>query len=198
MGHIILMWCQFAMCFRSCYNRDMKKNEAVTVETDETRKAIVDKIESKRKATGALDTKSRNLDTQIMTYENAIVNYREKLRKAEERLESFKESKQAVVVELADREEELDHMDEILVRYDKASAESKKMADKILERIKVVPDRLPGTTDGGFENDLEYKKAKTRQEYLSTVMSHALSDVRKIFVSRGVISDYNVKGRRGI
>lgn len=176
-----------------------KNNEAVeTNEVDQTRKAIADKIEAKRNATGTLETKSRNLETQIATYENAIVNYEEKLRKAKERLESFKESKQTVTVELADRQEELDHMDEILVRYDKAAAESKKLSEKILERIAVVPDKLPGTDNGGFAQDAIYKKSRTRQEYLTTVMSYALSDVRKIFVSRGVISDYNVKGREGV
>jgi SMC interacting uncharacterized protein involved in chromosome segregation len=180
----------------------MKKNvELETEVVDPTRKAIADKIEAKRKATGTLDTKARNLDAQIDVYSNAVLNYEEKLRKALERIEAFKVSKIAVEVEAADRQEELDHMDEILTRYDKASVEREKVLVKIRERIDAAPEWFPGMDEslrGGFERDPEYKKAVARREYLDNVLANCLSDVRKIFVSRGTVSEYNVKGRKGV
>ncbi len=180
----------------------MSKNEAVNVEeVDETRVAIESKIDAKRKATGTLVTKSRNLDGQIAQYENAIVNYEEKLQKAKERLEMFKESKLNVAVELETRQEELDHMDEILVRYDKTQKEREKLLAIMRKRIEEVPSWMPGMDDslkGGINRDPAYQKASTRLEYVDKVAVHALSDVRKIFVSRGVVSGYHERGNKGI
>lgn len=168
----------------------MSKTVDVTEAVDTTRKAIVDKIEAKRKATSGLDKKSVNLDTQIATYENAIVNYEEKLRKAKERLEMFKESKRGIVVEQGNRQEELDHMDEILVRYDKAKAEKDKLVATIMDLIENGSDVVDesGVPRSGFARDPRYIKAVKRRDQLDNIVDNALSDVRKIFVSRGVVS----------
>jgi uncharacterized protein (UPF0305 family) len=106
-----------------------------------------------------------------------------------------------VEIEQANRQEELDHMDEILARYDKASAEREKVLEVMRERIRVVPSWMPGDDEslkGGIERDEQYTSARTREEYLNSVMKNALSDVRKIFVARGVVSEYHTKGRKGV
>lgn len=178
----------------------MNKNIEAPSE-DETRQAIVEKIEAKRTAAEKFTVKKTNLVKQVAVYENAIVGHEEKLRAAKERLESFKVSVKTNTDDEASRLSEADHMQEILDRYDSAVRERMEMSRIMLDRMEAIPDWFPGMDEslkGAVKRDPEYKQALERKLYLDTVIEVALSDVRKIYSARGEVSEINVKGRADV
>lgn len=178
----------------------MKKNIEAPSE-DETRAAIVAKIEAKRSAAEKITVKKTNLIVQVAVYENAIVAHEAKLRAAKERLELYRESVKTNTDDEVSRLSEAEHMQEILDRYDAAVLERMEKSRIMLERMEAIPDWFPGMDEelkGAVRRDPEYKQALERKLYLDQVIEVALSDVRKIYSARGEVSEINAKGRADV
>jgi len=182
-------------------NTETLKTTVDLVSADATRDLIVAKIEGKASAAEKLETKQDNLDNQIEVYENSIVVNQDKIEKARARIEVFKESKIAAAEDVVRRKEELEHMEEILARYDLAMEERMIHMGIMQERLNSFPDWYPGMDESlklGAAADPVYQEARKRKLYLDEVLESCLSDVRKISVSRGEVSGFNVKGREGV
>ena len=173
-------------------------------EIDPTRDHIVSKIAIKSNAAKKLEDSAESLDTQIAIYENAIQNTQRKLDAQREKKAQMEQSRDRYVEDLRNRESEIEHMEEILSRYDESTVEGEALGE-ILNR-KLDEDTAefdadtwtPGTTGKVMKEDEEYQKARARKLYLLDLREACKSDVNKIMVSRGEVSVYNVKGREGV
>ena len=99
------------------------------------------------------------------------------------------------------RASEAGHMEEILKRFDAAVAERSKIVGKIQERLSELPNWMPGMDEslrGLDKRDPKIKKLNARRDYLDDVIESALPDVKKIFYSRGTVSETHEKGRKGV
>lgn len=173
-------------------------------ELDPTREHIVSKIAIKGNAAKKLEASSNSLDEQIDIYENAIQNTLRKLAAQREKKAQMEQSRDRYQEELSSRRSEIEHMEEILSRYDESTVEGEALG-KILNR-KLDEDKAefdaetwtPGTTGKVLTDDEEYQVARERKLYLLDLREACKSDVNKIMVSRGEVSVYNVKGRKGV
>ncbi len=173
-------------------------------ELDPTREHIVAKLDGKKAATNKLLDSVDGLDGQISIYDAAIKKTLQKLESQRSRKKSFEASRQQILDQAEIRQGEIEHMEEILSRYDESTVEGEALG-KILNR-KLVKDSAefdaetwtPGTTGKVMKEDEEYQTARERKLYLLDLREACKSDVNKIMVSRGEVSVYNVKGRKGV
>lgn len=167
----------------------------------EIRDEITSRIETKRGSADKLSGKTTNLAEQRETYLASIAEHEAKIKKLQDLIERIDKNSSGYSEDADVRAGEADHMEEILVRFDKAIAERSKVVVKIQERIASFPDWMPGMDEslrGGFQRDEQYKKLVARRDYLDQVIDSALPDVKKIFYSRGKIAEFNEKGRKGV
>jgi len=167
----------------------------------EIRDELIAKIETKKGSVDKLQVKADSLKAQREMYLAAIEEYKEKIIKLEALVIQRGENAESYDTDTEVRAGEVEHMEQILVRYDKAVDERAKTVAKIQERIETFPDWMPGMDEnlrGGYLRDAQYKKLVARREYLDTVIDSALPDVKKIFYSRGVVSSIHEKGRKGV
>lgn len=161
--------------------------------TTETREEIVKKIDAKESAVGKLRDKSVSLDQQVEMYKVAIVNAEKKIANLRDRIAKFEESKTSVDAEVSEREEEIAHMNGILEQFDSAEVERQSLAEE-LNRMIDAHEWKPGMADslrvGSISSTPEYKEKLKRKQTLDTLVNEALSDVRKIYFSRGKVSGY--------
>lgn len=178
-----------------CYNRGMTNTPEENV-SDATREAIVAKIEAKRTSNEKTESKVRNLNSQIEVYENSVINYEAKIEAAKARADLFRTSLKTHEEDAERRALEIEHMEEILERYDLAVEDRSRQLQIMATRMEEIPDWYPGMDPelkGALRRDPEYKEALAKKEYYDQVMEIALSDIRKIYVSRGEVSGINAK-----
>lgn len=166
-----------------------------TLTHEEKRSQIVKRIEAKRTVVERLTTKPKNLKSQVEVYRASIEEYKRKIEVLEERIEKF-EASGAESQSLSEvRSEELDWMENVLIRFDKANDELTDIGGKIYA-IVASDTWNPGddiALAGAYRKSPEYLALKGRQELLSAVVDNALDDIQKIYNSRGEVSDYNAK-----
>lgn len=161
---------------------------------DELRKQIVEKIEAKKESLDKLRQKPANLEAQKATYLNAIENHKAKIASLEAAIKKID-----VSLELADKDrtgknEDIEHMEEILERFDAVQSEREELSVWLTARLEEDAEEewYPGKVSA-LSKDVEYKEKMRRKLYLDDVIANALPDIRKIFYSRGTVSDYNLK-----
>lgn len=162
---------------------------------DKTRNEILSKIASKRNAVEKIASKPQSILSQKEIYERALEDHKRKIRVLEEKIEQFSTS--AVETENTHqcRVSELEHMEDILSRYDAAFEERASIGKKILEIVNADTWK-PGddiASAGAYRKSPEYLELTSRRDLLDNVIENALPDVRKILVSRGEVSDYHKK-----
>lgn len=165
------------------------------------RDEIVAKIETKKVATGKLVDKTDNLSKQRETYVKAIAEHEAKVESLKAMIAQIDNNAGGYVDTADARRSEIAHMEEILARYDKAVKEREKCTETLMRRLDEVPDWYPGMDEslrGGVAKDPEYQKALKRRDYLDGVIESCLPDVKKIFYSRGTVSEHNEAGRKGV
>jgi uncharacterized small protein (DUF1192 family) len=167
----------------------------------ETREEIIAKIKIKRGSTDKLENKTVNLAEQRETYVRSIAEHEEKIAKLRKLIERIDANTSGYSSDAAVRSGEADHMEEILVRYDKAVAERAGISVKIQQAIDKSYEGVewtPGSGSETYKRDPEFKKLEARRDYLDRVIESALPDVKKIFYSRGTVAEFNEKGRKGV
>lgn len=173
-------------------------------ELDPTREHIVSKINIKKNAAQKLEDSSTSLAEQINIYENAIQNTQRKLNAQREKKAQMEQSRDRYDEEHRTRQSEVEHMEEILARYDASTVEGLSVKE-VLNR-KLAEDKAnfnadtwtPGSFTDTLKEDEEFRIAKERNDYLLSLQEACKSDVNKIMVSRGEVSGFNVKGRKGV
>ena len=174
-------------------------------ELDPTREHIVAKLDAKKAATTKLLDSVGGLDGQIDIYDKAIQKTMDKLASQRARKASFEASRQQILDQAEIRQGEIDHMEEILSRYDESTVEGEALGE-ILNRKQAEDSAefdaetwVPGATGKvALKDDKEYQEALTRKRYLLDLREACKFDVNKIMVSRGEVSEFNVKGRKGV
>lgn len=168
---------------------------------NEIREEIVAKIEAKRVAVAKQGSKPKNLLSQRETYLASIEEHKAKIAKLEELVAKIDSSAGGYEEQVSLRKSEVEHMEEILDRFDRATAEIKQCNATITRRIEEIPDWFPGMDESlrGLHNtDPEILAAKARREYLEDAVASCLPDIKRVFYSRGTVSDFNVKGRKDV
>lgn len=168
---------------------------------DQTREAIAAKIEDKRKATENIAVKKEGIGKRVSMYETAVANHEAKKIAAEKILEDYRASYAAQDALESVRLDELEHMEEILERYDTAYEDRAKASQTMLDRMEAIPDWMPGMDPelkGALTRDPEYKEALKQKLYLDQVLEASWADIKKIYSNRGEVSGFNVKGRQGV
>jgi hypothetical protein len=168
---------------------------------DPTREAIAAKIDDKRKATENIAVKKEGIGKRVSMYETAVANHEAKRVAAEKLLEDYRASFATQEALEQVRLDEIEHMEEILDRYDTAYAERANATQTMVDRMEAIPDWMPGMDPelkGALTRDPEYKEALKQKLYLDQVLEAAWSDVKKIYSNRGEVSGFNVKGRQGV
>ena len=191
---------RFGFCVKSWYNRGMNN------ELDPTRDYIVAKINAKKAATQKLVESVEGLDGQISIYDTAILKTLQKLETQRSRKEAFEASKEQILITVGLRQSDAEHMEEILSRFDEATAEGDALAKIINTKITEsnasidMDNWKPGASEDsdGLKNDKEYQEALARKRYINDLREASKSDVSKIMVARGEVSGFNVKGRKGV
>lgn len=167
----------------------------------EIRDEIIKRIETKKGSVGKSQSKADNLKSQRQMYVDAIADHEAKIEKLKALIAQRDANAEGHVEDSGLRAGEVDHMEQILARFDKAVLERENVVAKIQDVIASHPDWLPGMDEnlkGGYARDPKYKKLTARRDYLDTVIEGALPDIKKIFYSRGVVSEINEKGRKGV
>jgi chromosome segregation ATPase len=159
------------------------------------------KINTKRVATEKKRAKPDSLAEQIEMYEQSIKSHEEKIVKLKDLIAKREASKLVAQEELDQNLSEVEHMEEIYERYMLGIAESEVCSTIMVDRINELADWYPGIPEEEtrkWERDPEYIEAKERQEYLNRLLPACLTDIQRIFYSRGDVSEFNVKGRKGV
>lgn len=170
----------------------MNENE---LSEDKTRNDIISKIDSKRRSVTKLTGKPESLLSQKEVYEKAIEDHKRKIEVLEERIKQYADSAVDTRSTLESREGELEHMENILARYDVATREREEVVTRIRAIIDADPWK-PGdaiSSASAYRKTPEYQELTARRDLLDNVIENALPDIRKILVSRGEVSVYNAK-----
>ncbi len=174
-------------------------------ELDPTRESIVSKLNSKKAATQKLHDSVAGLDGQIEIYDTAIEKTLAKLESQRSRKESFETSREQVLAQTEIRQGEVEHMEEILSRFDEATAEGNSLGEYLTKRRLEYEAGIdwetyvPGSTEPTeLDLDKEYQTALARNRFILELRDTCRSDVNKIMVARGEVSEINEKGRKGV
>lgn len=177
----------------------------MNIELDPTRESIVAKLNGKKAATQKLHDSAEGLEGQIDIYDTAIKKTLEKLESQRSRKASFEASREQVLAQAEVRQGEVEHMEEILSRFDEATAEGNELSvylTKRAEEYKAGIDwdtYVPGSTEPTeLDLDEEYQTALARKRFILDLRETCRSDVNKIMVARGEVSGVNEKGRKGV
>lgn len=159
------------------------------------------KIDTKRIAADKKRVKPASLANQIKMYERSIAAHQEKIDKLNEMILQRKESARIAQEEVDATDSDIKHMEEILARYRAGYKEREEVSRLMVERIDALAEWYPGIPDEkkrAWERDPEYLKAKERQEYLNELLPECITDVSRVYYSRGDVSKPNRKGRKGV
>jgi len=182
----------FDLSVEPCYNRYMNA---------EMREEIVAKLAAKKVAVEKKLSKPKNKIAQRQMYVDAIAEHEKKIEKLQALIAKIDESSEDLNVEISLRESEVEHMEEILSRFDRGMKEREECVATMKRRIDALtmwtPEN-PVSVKDNMKTDKEYLKAFARREYLDRMLPECVVDVQRIFYSRGDISEFNVKGRKGV
>ncbi len=154
---------------------------------DETREAIVAKIEQKNVSTAKIVSKIDSLAEMNLTYEQAIVNHEKKITALRAKIGVYTDSIESNRVDLEKRQNELVQMNVVLERYDEASQEGAELSVYLLEKIN-THEWHPGDdqkkSTARLDEDPEYQQARKRKLEINDVTGSALGEVNRIFFGR--------------
>lgn len=162
---------------------------------------MVKDIEAKKAATAGKAAKPQNIANQTETYLAKIARLKADIARLEELVAANNKYLEGATELSGSGTGAVEHMEEILDRYDKAVAEQDGLFKIIRERMGAFPDWYPGMDDslkGALDRDPEYKKAIARKLYLDDVIENAPKDMRRIYINRGEVSDFHKKGAQGV
>jgi len=158
---------------------------------------MVKDIEAKKSATAGKAAKPDNIAKQTETYVAKIARLKADIARLEELVAANNKFLEGATELSGSRLGEVEHMEEILERYDLAVAERDGLFKVIRERMDAFPDWYPGmdtALKGALDRDPEYKKAISRKLYLDDVIENAPKDMRRVYNNRGEVSDFHKKG----
>lgn len=160
---------------------------------DENRVLIVQKIEAKASAIEKLRARPKNIATQKEIFQTAIDKKLAEIQTLRDKMAKYDEGTENIAGVEETRTGELEHMGQILERYDSAIEERASL--NVIISKKLDEDMwMPGMDEKlKLKNDPEYVAARKRKLFLDDVIDNALPDVRKISVSRGEVSHYHMK-----
>lgn len=167
----------------------------MTMTYEEKRDEIVTKIEAKRVAVEKLLAKPKSLNSQVEMYRESIEEYKRKIAALEERIAKFEASGAESQSTGEKRAEELQWMENILVRFDSALEESAKVAAQKYAMAENDSWKLGDDMAlmGAYRKTPEWKALTARLDLLNAVIDNALPDVQKIYNSRGRVSVYHAQ-----
>lgn len=163
---------------------------------NEIEQTIMDRINSKREVVEKVAKKKENTLKQIEICESSVEMMERKILNTKMQIGVCQSAVEETDKELTAKNEELNHMSEILERYRLGEDERLEISNRMVAIQKNVPDWTPGDPlemqrDKVLGANAEYQALLSRKKILDDVVANAVSDVNKIYYNRGDVSASN-------